>query len=136
MWKNPAVLSTNIRSGGSDINGTTMLASYPDYRFRGPDLLLFQRTVEHSLGKLPVGALFSVDEAKIGLRRDDVSLDHLRHTFSAGLTLHAGGLPVVYLLFAGEGRKVITPRLPSVRHFWAAPLVHRCSRTQIEEQVN
>jgi hypothetical protein len=72
-----------------------MLASYPDYRFRGPGLPLFQGTVEHSLGKLPVEALFSVDEAKIGLRRDDVSLDHLRHTFSAGLTVHAGGLPVV-----------------------------------------
>ena len=53
--------------GGSDINGTAMLASYPDYRFRGPDLLLFRGTVEHSIGKLPVGALFSVDEAKIGL---------------------------------------------------------------------
>jgi hypothetical protein len=91
--------------GGSDINGTAMLASYPDYRFRGPDLLLFRGTVEHSLGKLPVGAIFSVDEAKIGLRRDDVSIDHLRHTFSAGLTLHAGGLPLVYFLFAWGGQE-------------------------------
>jgi hypothetical protein len=99
----PFYLSPTI--GGSDINGTTMLASYPDYRFCGPDLLLFQGTVEHSLGKLPVGALFSVDEAKIGLRRDDVSPAHLRHTFSAGLTVHAGGLPVVYLLFAWGGQE-------------------------------
>ena len=91
--------------GGSDINGTAMLASYPDYRFRGPDLLLFRGTVEHSIGKLPVGALFSVDEAKIGLRRDDVSLDHLRHTFSVGVTLRAGGLPLVELLFAWGGQE-------------------------------
>jgi hypothetical protein len=91
--------------GGSDINGTPMLASYPDYRFRGPDLLLFRATIEHSLGKLPVGGLFSIDEAKIGLRRDDVSLDHLRHTFSAGFTIRAGGLPVVYFLFAWGGKE-------------------------------
>jgi hypothetical protein len=35
-----------------------------------------------------------------------VSLDHLRHTFSAGLTVHAGGLPVIYFSWAwggGEG---------------------------------
>lgn len=91
--------------GGSDINGTPILASYPDYRFRGPDLLLFRGTIEHSLGKLPVGGVFSIDEAKIGLRRDDVSLDHLRHTFSAGFTIRAGGLPVVYFLFAWGGKE-------------------------------
>jgi len=91
--------------GGSDINGTAMLASYPDYRFRGPDLLLFRGTLEHSLGKLPVGLLFSADEGKIGVRRGDVSIDHLRHTFTAGATIHAGGLPVIYLLFAWGGKE-------------------------------
>lgn len=92
--------------GGSDINGTPMLASYPDYRFRGPDLLLFQGQIEHSLGKLPLGIFFGADEGKIGMRRDDVSLDHLRHTFSTGLTVHAGGLPMIYFSYAwggGEG---------------------------------
>jgi hypothetical protein len=97
----PFYLSPTI--GGSDINGTPMLASYPDYRFRGPDLLLFQGTLEHSLGKLPIGAIFSVDEGKIGLRRDDVSIDHLRHTFTVGMTIHAGGLPLVDLLFTWGG---------------------------------
>ena len=103
--------------GGSDINGTSMLASYPDYRFRGSDLLLFRGTIEHSIGKLPIGALFSVDESKIGVRRDDVSLDHLRHTFAAGFTVHAGGLPVISLLFAWGGAEgshataVVSPSL-------------------------
>jgi hypothetical protein len=97
----PFYLSPTI--GGSNLNGTPMLASYPDYRFRGPDLLLFQGTVEHSLGKLPIGAIFSVDEGKIGLRRNDVSLDHFRHTYTAGLTVHAGGLPLIELLFAWGG---------------------------------
>ncbi len=97
----PFYLSPTL--GGSDINGTAMLASYPDYRFRGPDVLLFRGSIEHSLGKLPIGIVFAVDEGKIGLRRDDISLDHLRHTFSTGLTVHAGGLPVISLLFAWGG---------------------------------
>jgi hypothetical protein len=91
--------------GGSDINGNAMLASYSDYRFRGPDLLLFRASLEHSLGKLPIGAFFSVDEGKIGLRRNDISLDHLRHSFNVGLTVRAGGLPVFYLLFGWGGNE-------------------------------
>ena len=103
--------------GGSDINGTRMLASYPDYRFRAPNLLLFRGTVEHSIGKLPLGAIFSVDESKVGLRRDDVSIDHLRHTFSAGVTLRAGGLPLIYLQFAwggNEGSHTTTAMSPTL----------------------
>jgi hypothetical protein len=91
--------------GGSDLNGQSILGSYPDYRFRAPNLLLLRETFEQSLGKLPAGFLFSVDEAKVGLNRDDISFDHLQHTFTAGLTLHAGGLPVVYLLFAWGGNE-------------------------------
>jgi hypothetical protein len=91
--------------GGSNIDGTSMLSSYPDYRFRGPDLLLFRESLEHSLGKLPVGILFSADEGKIGLSRNDISLDHLRHTFSTGMTIHAGGLPVVNVVFSWGGRE-------------------------------
>lgn len=92
--------------GGSDVNGQPLLASFPDYRFRGPNVLLLRGTFEHSLWKLPAGFLFSVDEGRVGLRRDDIAFEHLRHSFTTGLTLHAGGLPVVYLLFAfggGEG---------------------------------
>jgi hypothetical protein len=99
----PFYLSPTL--GGSDINGAAALASYPDYRFRGPDLLLLRGTFEHSLGKLPLGALFSVDQGKVGLRRDDIDFDHLRHTFSAGVTVHAGGLPVMYLIFAWGGNE-------------------------------
>lgn len=91
--------------GGSDLNGQPILASYPDYRFRAPNLLLLRETFEHSLGKLPAGFLFSIDEARVGMARDDISFDHLRHTFTAGLTVHAGGLPVVYLLFSWGGNE-------------------------------
>lgn len=91
--------------GGSDINGQPILASYPDYRFRAPNLLLLRETFEHSLGKLPAGFLFSIDEAKVGMNRDDISFDHLRHTFTAGLTVRAGGLPVLSLLFSWGGNE-------------------------------
>jgi hypothetical protein len=99
----PFYLSPTL--GGSDIDGTAALASYPDYRFRGPDLLLLRGSFEHSLGKLPLGGIFSVDQGKVGLRRNDIDFNHLRHTFSAGLTVHAGGLPVVYLVFAWGGHE-------------------------------
>lgn len=110
--------------GGSDINGTPMLPSYPDYRFRGTDLLLFRGTVEHSLGPLPIGALFTVDEAKIGLRRDDISLDHFRHSFGAGLTVHAGGLPVISFLYTwggGEGSHTMATVDPALLGSSARP---------------
>ena len=48
---------------------------------------------------------FSVDEGKIALRRYGSQLDHLRHSFSVGLTVRAGGLPVFYLLFAWGGNE-------------------------------
>lgn len=101
--------------GGSDVNGRMLLSSYQDYRFRAPNLLLLRGTFEHSLWKLPLGFLFSVDEGKVGLRRDDISFDHLRHSFSTGITLHAGGLPVMNLAFAwggGEGTHTIATVSP------------------------
>jgi hypothetical protein len=110
--------------GGSDLNGTPILPSYPDYRFRGPDLLLFRGTIEHSLGKYPIGALLTADEAKIGLRRGDISLDHLRHSFGAGFTVHAGGLPVLSLVYAwggGEGTHTTANVDPSLLGSAARP---------------
>jgi hypothetical protein len=89
--------------GGSDINGQSILASYPDYRFRAPNLLLINGAYEQSLGKIPIGLYLGIDEAKVALNRDDVNFSHLRHSFLGGITIHAGGLPVVYLLFAWGG---------------------------------
>jgi hypothetical protein len=89
--------------GGSDINGQSILPSYPDYRFRAPNLVLLRETVEHAIPKVPLGAYFSVDEGKVGLNRNDINFSNLRTSYTVGLTVHAGGLPVVYLLFAWGG---------------------------------
>lgn len=85
------------------MNGQSILASYPDYRFRAPNLIQIHGAFEQSLGKLPLGLFVGVDEAKVALRRGDIGFSHLRHSYTAGLTVHAGGLPVLYLLFAWGG---------------------------------
>ena len=90
--------------GGSDINGNPALPSYQDYRFRGPDVVLFQQRFEHSiLG--PVGFAFEVDEGTVALTRGALSSSDWLHSFATGLTLRAGGLPQVYLLFSWGGKE-------------------------------
>ena len=91
--------------GGADINGTIFLPSYRDYRFRGPNLLVARASFEHSVYKWPVGVKFLVDEGKVAQVRSDLGFSHLAHSYAAGLTIHAGGLPVVDLLFAWGGHE-------------------------------
>jgi hypothetical protein len=98
--------------GGSDINGNPVLSSYPDYRFRGPDVMLFHAGIEHTIPGLdrlkypvPLGVFFGADAGKVAVARDDLGFDHLRHSFSSGLTLRAGGFPQVFLLFAWGGHE-------------------------------
>jgi hypothetical protein len=91
--------------GGGDINGANFLPSYADYRFRGPNLLLLRASFEHSIYKWPVGVKFLVDEGRVGLTHSDLGFNHLAHSYAAGITLHAGGLPLVDLLFAWGGHE-------------------------------
>jgi hypothetical protein len=90
--------------GGSDINGRLSLASFQDYRFRAPNLLLLQGSIEHSIYG-PLGATFVAETGKVALRRGDIEFKHLVHSYSAGLTLRAGGFPMVYLMFAWGGHE-------------------------------
>jgi hypothetical protein len=90
--------------GGSDINGNLSLASYQDYRFRAPNLLLLQGKIEHSLYG-PLGVTFLAETGKVAFRRGDIEFKHLAHSYAAGLTLRAGGFPMVYLMFAWGGRE-------------------------------
>ncbi len=102
--------------GGSDISGERLLASYADYRFRGPNLLLFRASIEHSIWG-PLGLMFMADTGKVALTRGDLGFDHFRHSYAAGLTLRAGGFPMVQLLFAwggGEGTHNIATINPGV----------------------
>jgi hypothetical protein len=89
--------------GGSDLNGTTLLPSYADYRFRGPNMLVVRGSFEHSIYKWPIGAKFMVDGGRVALRPGVLGFNHLAHSYAAGLTVRAGGLPVIDLLFAWGG---------------------------------
>jgi hypothetical protein len=88
--------------GGSDINGNPWLSSYNDYRFRAPNAMLLRESFEHSIWG-PFGFAFSADEGKVARSRGDIAFNHLAHSFTAGVTVRAGGLPALSLAFAWAG---------------------------------
>lgn len=95
--------------GGSDVNGNPSLSSFADYRYRAPNLLLLRESFEHSIWG-PIGFTFMSDEGKVALTRGDVDFGDLKHSFTTGLTVRAGGFPQMFLLFAwggGEGHHTI-----------------------------
>ena len=103
--------------GGADVNGDAVLSSYEDYRFRAPNLLVLRESFEHSFGKLPVGFALMADQAKLALEPGDLGRSPWLHSYAAGLTLRAGGFPVMYLLFAfggSEGTHTIANISPSL----------------------
>ncbi len=91
--------------GGGNINGETMLPSFADYRFRAPNVMFLRGSFEHSLGKWPVGVALMADAGKVSLTHD-FSVGPWVHSFAAGVTLRAGGFPLLSVMFAfggGEG---------------------------------
>jgi hypothetical protein len=80
--------------GGSDINSERALASYDDYRFRGPHVILFQGGIEHALWG-PIGAQVQFEGGKVAAQQDALSFDGWRHSVGVGLTIRAGGFPVL-----------------------------------------
>jgi hypothetical protein len=92
--------------GGTDVNGSTSLPSFQDYRFRAPNVMFLRESFEHSIWKLPLGVALSADQGKVALTRGGLGSSPWLHSYSAGLTLRAGGFPQVFLLFSwgsGEG---------------------------------
>ncbi len=92
--------------GGQDIDGVATLQAFDDYRFRGPHLLLFQQSIDHTIYG-PVGAWIGAEQGMVAARRTDLARHRLRTSYSAGLTVVAGGFPMMRftLGFGGdEGR--------------------------------
>lgn len=94
--------------GGSDLNGERKLASFDDYRFRAPNVLLFQESVEHSLWG-PVGVFVMAEQGRVALRGEDLGFDGLRTTTTLGLTLRAGAFPMITLSYSwgAEGNHLV-----------------------------
>lgn len=88
--------------GGQDIDSALALGSYQDYRFRAPNLLLFQESFEHSVWG-PLGLKLMADQGRVALARGDLGFNDLKHSFAAGLTLRAGGFPMVTLMYSWGG---------------------------------
>jgi hypothetical protein len=94
--------------GGSDINGQRLLAGYDDYRFRGPNLMALQESLEHSVWG-PIGAYVLVEQGKVSQAGDGSGTAGFSRSYAVGLTLRAGGFPLVNLTFAwgSEGHHII-----------------------------
>jgi hypothetical protein len=86
--------------GGTDIDGTAGLMAFGDYAFRGTDLVLFRASLEHSLGWGPLGGLVEAAAGTVGSPEVPLSLSHLHQSYGAGLTLRAGGFPMLTAEFA------------------------------------
>lgn len=91
--------------GGADINGDNVLSSYQDYRFRARDVVLLREYFEHSIGKWPVGFTVLADQAKVANAFGDIGSAPWIHSYAAGITLRAGGLPLISLMFAFGGNE-------------------------------
>jgi hypothetical protein len=94
--------------GGSDLDGQRALASYDDYRFRGPHLMLFQETYEQAI-RGPLGAILLLEQGKVAAQNDGLSFSGLKHSVGIGATLRAGGFPAVTATWHTGG--------PEGRHF-------------------
>ena len=94
--------------GGSDLNGQRLLAAYDDYRFRAPNLFALQESVEHSVWG-PLGVYVLLEQGKVADQGASFSATDLAHSFAVGLTLRAGGFPLINVSFAWgpEGHHLI-----------------------------
>jgi len=88
--------------GGTDIDNYDVLRSYRDYRFRAPNVLTFQAEYERAI-RDPLGLLLFYDVGKAALTRGELDISHMRHSFGAGFTVRAGGLPVFKFYYAWGG---------------------------------
>jgi len=101
--------------GGSDINGQRLLAGYDDYRFRGPNLIALQESVEHSVWG-PIGAYLLLEQGKVTQAGEGLGFGDLSPSVAVGLTVRAGGFPLINLSFAwgGGGHHIIGSIDPSL----------------------
>ena len=88
--------------GGSDINGQRLLSAYDDYRFRGANLIALQEGIEHSVWG-PIGVYVLAEQGKVTAEGHGLGFGDLLHSVAVGLTLRAGGFPLVNLSFAWGG---------------------------------
>jgi hypothetical protein len=93
--------------GGVDMQGMDTLRGFRDFRFRAPNLMLFQAEYLRGIWG-PLGLLSFVDIGRVALRPSDLAFEHLRHDIGVGLYFSAGNhvLLRAYIGFGtGEGAR-------------------------------
>jgi len=88
--------------GGSDLDGNRALATYADYRFRGPHLILLQEMVERSIWG-PFGGFLQAEQGKVAAQNEPLNFARLRHSATIGCTLRAGGFPMLTMAWGTGG---------------------------------
>jgi hypothetical protein len=88
--------------GGADIANVDMLRSYRDYRFRAPNLLVFQAEYAHTIWG-PLAFLGFYDTGRVAQRRADIGISQMRHSFGAGLVVQLGSAAVLKFYYAWGG---------------------------------
>ncbi|MBV9085655.1 MAG: hypothetical protein JOZ62_23520 [Acidobacteriaceae bacterium] len=87
--------------GGSDMQSQPTLRGFRDFRFRGPDLILFQTEYDKRLYSA-LGMMAFYDTGKVALRAGDLGFGNFRHSFGAGGTVWLEGR-VVFRAYVGLG---------------------------------
>ena len=94
-FSRPSAARTSTATARSRATRTTASA--------GRTSLLFQESFEHSLGDWPVGVWIASDQGRVSLQDDKGEAGTFRTSIGAGLTLRAGGFPVVTFSWATGG---------------------------------
>jgi hypothetical protein len=92
--------------GGSNINGDPTLRGFADYRFRAPNLLLFQVQYDRRLWG-PLGGLVFYDTGQVANHAGDIDIGHMRQSVGFGMSIWVGDKIVFRAslgLGSGEGR--------------------------------
>ena len=94
--------------GGADVNSQRILPSFDDYRFRAPHAIALQASVEHSIWG-PIGGFLTMERGKAVQRRSDLDFNDLLSSYSVGLSIRAGGAPMITASYGwnSSGHRVI-----------------------------
>ncbi len=90
--------------GGTDISNVDMLRSYRDYRFRAPNLLVFQAEYTHTIWG-PLAVLGFYDTGEVAEQRSDIGVSQMHHSLGAGLVVQLGNSPILKFYYAWGGRE-------------------------------
>lgn len=94
--------------GGANLNGDRLLQGFADYRFRAPNMFVLQESIEHSLWG-PIGFFAMAEQGKVTRRRSQIDFADLMTSTALGVTLRAGGFPMLSLSYGwgAEGRHIM-----------------------------